>query len=46
MGVGWGKQDYMATEAAMLAGSAEDMAESGDGGFIAALLCWPRKCLM
>lgn len=29
-GYGVGKQDYMATGAAMLAGSAEDKAESGD----------------
>lgn len=43
---GYGRgQGYMTTEAAMLAGSAGDKAESGDCGFIAALLCLPRKCL-
>lgn len=38
-------QYYMTIETAMLTGSAEDKAESGDCGFIAALMCLVRKCL-
>lgn len=39
------KQNYMAVETAMVTGSVEDKAESGDCGFIAAPICLVRKCL-